>query len=84
MSHTEGPCGCFLSHRSGGLEDPDIIEYCPLHAEAPAMLAALKEPLAVDDRRRHPLGMPDEGIAYDAAAASANARGAISRAEGKS
>ena len=49
MSHTEGPCGCFLSHRSGGLEDPDIIEYCPLHAEAPAMLAALKGAVTVVD-----------------------------------
>lgn len=70
----------FLPTMAGG----DSLADARLIAEAPAMLAALKELLAVDDRRRHPLGMPDEGIAYDAAAASANARGAISRAEGKS
>lgn len=46
------------------------------------LLAALKAMSAVQSRRRHPLGMPDEGIAYDAAQAEAMARAAIARAEG--
>lgn len=46
------------------------------------LLAAAKALLDVQSRRRHPLGAPDEGIAYDAAAAASMARDAIAAAEG--
>lgn len=38
---------------------------------------ALAAMLDVQSRRRHPLGQPDEGIAYDAAAAASLARAAL-------
>lgn len=42
-----------------------------------ALEAALTAMMAVQSRRRHPLGAPDEGIAYEAAQAMANAKAAI-------
>ena len=40
MSNTEGPCGCAFAQFEDG-EEGDLV-YCPLHAEAPAMLEALR------------------------------------------
>lgn len=51
-----------------------------LIAGAPDMLAALVAMLGVQDRRQHPLGLPNEGIAGDAAEATAKARAAIAKA----
>jgi hypothetical protein len=47
------------------------------------LLAALEAMLDAQSRRRHPLGMPDEGIAYDAAQAANMARAAIAKAKGE-
>ena len=54
-----------------------------LLAAAPDLLAALEAMLDVQSRRRHPLGQPDEGIAYAAADAASKARAAIAKAGGK-
>ena len=53
-----------------------------LIASAPELLEALRALLEVHGRRRHPLGAPNEGIAYDVAASVAKARAAILKAEG--
>lgn len=42
-----------------------------------ALERALRAMMDVQSRRRHPLGQPDEGIAYDAAQAMATAEAAI-------
>lgn len=55
-------------------------EFAPLLAAAPDLLAALTAMLEVQGKRRHPLGQPDEGIAYEAADAAAKARAAIAKA----
>lgn len=63
---------------------PDVIEAnIDLIAAAPQLLDALEKMLEVQVKRRHPLGDPDEGIAYEAAAAEASAREAIDLARGK-
>lgn len=43
------------------------------------MYVALDAMLDIQSARRHPLGQPDEGIAYSAAAAAAKARNAIAK-----
>lgn len=49
-----------------------------LRAQNAALRTALDAMLDVQSRRRHPLGAPDEGIGYDAAAAASLARAALS------
>lgn len=46
------------------------------------LLAALKNLLGAQSARRHPLGMPDEGISVQCAEAAAKAQSAIAKAEG--
>jgi len=46
-------CGCVIVSGVEGFEE-DHIEYCPLHAAAPAMLEALKDALAIAAIEKHP------------------------------
>lgn len=80
----------------GGLRGYDAVDYYGgyliaesvadhnkgLVAAAPELLAVVREFLDLQGRRRHPLGQPDEDIAYDAAATAAKAWGLINRLEG--
>lgn len=63
-------------------DEADAIKVINLLNAASDLLAALKEMLDVQNRRRHPLGLPDEGISYDAAAAASKASVAITKAGG--
>ncbi len=66
----------------GGQTAPHAKANARLIAAAPDLLKALEAMLDVQSARRHPLGAPDEGIAYMAAQAAANARDAIAKAKG--
>lgn len=59
---------------AGRLADAHLID------ARPDLLAALQAMLEVNDKRKHPLGAPDEGIGYDAAQAISKARAAIAKA----
>lgn len=74
----------------GALDGTDLIAAIVQQTEqraqqelaAPDLLEACKALLAVQSARRHPLGAPDEGIAYKAADAAAKAAAAIAKAGG--
>lgn len=48
---------------------------------APDLYQAVKLMIDVQSRRRYPLGLPNEGIAYDAAQAMAKALAAVAKVE---
>ena len=54
-----------------------------LIALAPEMAEVLKTILNINSLRRHPLGAPNEGIAGDIAAATANARAILAKIAGE-
>ena len=47
------------------------------------LVAALEAMVDVQSRRKHPLGLPDEGISHDAADAASKARAALAKARGE-
>lgn len=58
-----------------------VREAARVRVAAPKLLSALKAMLDAQSARRHPLGMPDEGIAVQCAEAASLARAAIAEAE---
>lgn len=70
--------GYLREQKSGAT--PKQLAIARLIAAAPDLLAACNALFDVQSRRRHPLGAPNEGIAYAAAAATNKARAAIAKA----
>ncbi len=55
-----------------------------LEAQRDDLLAALEAMYTANSKRKHPLGMPNEGISGELAEAASKARAAIAKARGQS